>query len=138
MIIIIIGATTITSETPATNVSYFMNFTCIGTEPDMNGCSNEKICSTCSSNRIQCYGMKSFGHKNLTMHIIIFIDDSSPCIEGSIRLADGSTNKNGRVEVCYNGVWGSICGSGWSLPDAIVVCNQLKLTNGSKRACNVM
>ena len=60
------------------------------------------------------------------------IDDSSPCIEGSIRLADGSTNKNGRVEVCYNGVWGSICGSGWSLPDAIVVCNQLRLTNGSK------
>ena len=55
-------------------------------------------------------------------------EGSNPCDEGSVRLAGGTANKNGRVEVCYNGVWGTVCESGWSLSDAIVVCKQLGLT----------
>ena len=31
----------------------------------------------------------------------------------------------GRVEVCVEGVWSSVCGRGWDDQDAAVVCRQL-------------
>ena len=50
---------------------------------------------------------------------------TSSCTEGQVRLADGSTTYEGRVEVCHGGVWVAIYDSGWSYYDALVVCRQL-------------
>ena len=58
------------------------------------------------------------------------------CLEGSVRLADGDINQEGRPEVCLGGVWGSVCGQGWDQTDAHTLCEQLNLGDGGQKAVN--
>ena len=54
---------------------------------------------------------------------------SEQCQDGSIRLVDGVIEQEGRVEVCLDGVWGSICDDGWDTTDGHVVCEQMGYPN---------
>ena len=47
------------------------------------------------------------------------------CNNGDLRLAGSSVPAQGRVELCYNETWGTICDEFWSTNDANVACRQL-------------
>ena len=47
------------------------------------------------------------------------------CVDGSVRLMNGSTSLEGRVEMCINSLWITVCDTSWSVIDSRVVCKQL-------------
>ncbi|CAH1239110.1 MALRD1 [Branchiostoma lanceolatum] len=62
---------------------------------------------------------------------VLAVDDISfswDCVrevDGSVRLVDGASFDEGRVEIYYNHRWGTICNIGWTQTSADVVCAQL-------------
>lgn len=51
------------------------------------------------------------------------------CAGGQIRLVGGIDLTEGRVEICLNREWGTVCDQMWDAMDGSVVCRQLGLVS---------
>ena len=67
-------------------------------------------------------------HYNCWPILIAFVG----CVNGSIRVMGGSSSMEGRVEVCQNGDWGTVCDDGWTTVDANIACRQLGFSNSGE------
>ena len=55
-----------------------------------------------------------------------------------MRLVGGDSSLEGRVEICANGDWATVCDNNWDNNDAIVVCRQLQHSTLGRQKCHYL
>ena len=74
---------------------------------------------------INTYVKINWEHVKLIQSILQSLLHKAGCEDGDVKLVDGSSTNEGRVEVCIDNQWGTVTDDGWSSSDAKVVCRQL-------------
>ncbi|XP_044079432.1 scavenger receptor cysteine-rich domain-containing group B protein [Siniperca chuatsi] len=104
------------------------NVDCRGSETDLSQCRSlgwgvhncyhyEDVGVTCRESAV--VGAKGFEDRTTPPQ------ENSGLRDGTIRLANGQNTCQGRVEIYYQGNWGTVCDDDWVLNNARVVCQQI-------------
>ena len=94
---------------------------CTGTESTLDECQADDI------------GAHNCDHAEDAGVVCQSTAPEGQCEEGQIRLVDGPDGREyeGRLEICIQSHWGTVCDDRYNVEEAAVVCRQLGLTNGN-------
>eukprot|EP00731_Ephydatia_muelleri_P015302 Em0008g1022a len=111
-----VTSTKVTSQYGSINLLapiWLSNVGCLGTEASINNCQQTLPIGlhTCVAGHIQDAGVSCQESGN------------------SLRLVGGSVPSEGRLEVYYNGQWGTVCSSFFTMIEGYVACRQLGYTD---------
>lgn len=67
-----------------------------------------------------------------TAGILIPVCIDYRCTEHELRLINGANEREGRLEICINGQFGTVCDDFWDVNDGRVACRQLGYPNACK------
>lgn len=104
------GAHEVSAFNSRNNKKWFSNLNCLGNETSLGQCNHTMMQYSWYQRDagVECY---------------------------DIRLTDGRSNMEGRVEVQYEGVWGTVCNKNWDKNDADVVCRTLGFDRAKPKNC---
>jgi deleted-in-malignant-brain-tumors protein 1 len=119
---LVLAATAVTSGiTKGTGQIWLDDVQCRGNETSLFDCPANAL------------GIHNCGHNEDAG--VRCVGTTSVCPQGAIRLQGGATAVEGRVEVCNNNTWGTVCDDGWDDNDAMVACKQLGFPSSSEYTC---
>ncbi|XP_062572436.1 deleted in malignant brain tumors 1 protein-like [Saccostrea cucullata] len=95
---------------------------CAGNETNLGACSHKP------------WGVNDCDHTEDASVMCLSTNPNPPPV--TVRLVGGLTRSQGRVQVRYNGIYGTICDDSWDDRDAQVVCNMLGYSARGARAIN--
>ena len=117
---------------PLTQPILIRDVVCIGSESKISDCAHSDInefgnCLHADDVGVICEG------EILFCQTVVFSVLAPPgsCSDGDIRLEGGTVGEistSGNIQVCYTGLWGTVCGTDedWDEADATVACRQLE------------
>lgn len=110
---------------------------CTGNEDSIAECMTSWVTQTPEGfAAVRCTGKQQsmYCTSSLTSMVPCDATEAANCSDGTIRLAPAPSSlpsefpvREGRVEICLQGVWGAIFDTNWSALDAAVTCRQLGL-----------
>ena len=108
------------------------NLGCSGSEFSLLQCSHAgKGVHNCGHHEdvtVSCL-IKSGSFNQYHWNCLLKVYCKGNCVNGDIRLVGGHNISSGRVEVCVNNTWGTVCDDYWDNYDAKVVCRMLNFHN---------